>query len=360
MRHIYLIRHGRPEFPNGIECCAGRTDYTISKEGLHQAQRLGKCFLEIPLTAVYCSTLARSVQTAAAIAREGTPLLQNEALQELFCGEWEGLDFDKIRNNYPELYKKRGTDPEQFSPVGGESFAHGFVRFRAAIEQIVNESTGDIAIVAHATVNRLFLCSLLQKSFNEVYTIPQPYGCINELLLENGLLKVGRVGYMPFEFPDQETIQCILERHHTPENVIAHCRAVADKAMQLTNKLEEGGYKLNKELVYSASMLHDVARTEPDHAKLGVKWLAKEGYANVAALIACHHDLDENENEPVTEKTVVFLADKLVNEVAEVTIEERFAQSAAKCVTAEARALHESRYNKALAVFRRVQRLIGK
>lgn len=360
MRHIYLIRHGRPVFPNGIECCIGQTDLSVSKEGAHQANLLGKYYSKIPLTAVYCSTLARAKQTAKAIAHNGTPLIQNKELQELFCGEWEGLTFDEIRKNYPELYEKRGTDPEHFAPVGAESFADGLVRFRAAMGQIINESTGDIAIVAHASVNRLFLCALLQKSFNEVYTVSQPYGCINELLLENGLLKVGRVGYMPFEFPDEETIKSLLKRHHTPENVIAHCRAVADKAMQITNKLEEGGYKLNKELVYSAARLHDIARTEPNHAKQGAKWLAKEGYANVAALVACHHDLDENENDPVTEKTVVFLADILLYEVTEVTIEERFAESAAKCLTAEAKALHESRYNQALAALKRVQQLIGK
>ena len=360
MRHIYLIRHGRPEFPNGIDCCIGHTDCPVSKEGAHQAQRLGEYFSEIPLTAVYCSTLARAEQTGEAIARNGTPVFQNEALQELFCGEWEGLTFDEIRKNYPEIYEKRGTDPEHFAPVGGESFADGLARFRASVEQIINESTGDIAIVAHASVNRLFLCSLLQKRLNEVYTIPQPYGCVNELVLENGLLKVGRVGYMPCEFLDEETIQLLWERYHTPENVIAHCRAVAEKAMQLTKGLESSGYKLNKELIYSAAMLHDIARTEPNHAKLGAKWLAKEGYENVAALIACHHDLDENENDPVTEKTVAFLADKLVRGVAEVAIEERFSESAAKCVTPEEKALHESRFNQALAAQKRVQKLVGK
>jgi len=360
MRHIYLIRHGRPEFPNGIECCIGQTDCPVSKEGLHQAQRLCEYFLEIPLTAVYCSTLARAEQTASAIVRKGTLLLQNEALKELYCGDWEWLTFDEIRKNYLELYIKRESNPEQFPPARGECFADGLRRFKAAIEQIIDESTGDIAIVAHASVNRLFLCSQLQKSLNEAYTIPQPYGCINELVQENGLLKVVKAGYMPDEFPNEETMQLLCERYRTPENVLAHCRAVADKAMQLTNKLEEGRYKLNKELIYSAAMLHDIARTEPYHARQGAKWIAKEGYANVAAVIAAHHDLDENENESVTEKTVVFLADKLVREVTEVSIEERFAESAAKCASAEAKALHESRYIKALSALERVQKLIGK
>ncbi len=359
MRHIYLLRHGRPEFPNGIECCIGQTDYPVSKEGAHQAQSLGIYFSEIPLTAVYCSTLARAEQTAAAIAREDTPLIQNEALQELFSGEWEGLTFDEIRKNYPELYAKRATNPERFAPVGGETFADGLARFRFAIEQIANESTGNIAIVAHASVNRLLLCSLLQKSLNEVYTIAQPYGCINELVLENGVLKVERASYMPDEFPDEETIQLLWERYHTPEKVVAHCRAVADKAIQITNKLEECGYELNKGLIYSATMLHDIARTEPNHAQQGAKWLSKEGYVNVAELIACHHDLDEHETDSVTEKTVVFLSDKLLREVTEVSIEERFAESAKKCVTVEAKALHESRCIKALSAFERVQKLIG-
>lgn len=359
MRHIYLIRHGRPAFPNGVSCCIGRTDYPLSEEGVYQARRLGGYFSNLPLKALYCSTLIRAVQTAEAIARDALPVYKTADLRELDCGVWEGLTFDEIKKKYPELYERRGTDPMRFVPERGEYFADALSRFRSAVEQILAESSGDVAVVAHASVNRLLLCSLQKMSLNEIYSIRQPYGCINEILEENGALHVKRTGYLPEEYPDEDTIRSLWEKYHTPENVIRHCRAVAQKAMRLTDDLASGGYELNRELIYSAAMLHDIARSRPDHPAEGAKWVAKEGYEKVAAVIAVHHDLMEGEQDPVTEKTIVFLADKLIGEDKEVTLDERFAKGMAKCTTPEAISSHKRRRDQAVAAQKRVQHLLA-
>lgn len=360
MRHIYLIRHGRPEFPNGKDCCIGRTDYPLSKEGLHQAERLGEYFSKIPLSAVYCSTLIRSIKTAEAIAREYTSVFQREALQEIDCGLWEGLTFDYIKEKYPEQYAKRGISPVEFAPECGESLTDGLIRFQAAMEHILNESTGDIAIVAHASVNRLFLCSLMQRNLKEIYSIHQPYGCINEIIQDSSLMSLNRLAYMPEEFPDEETIRELWKRYNIPDAVTEHCRAVAKKAISLKKKLEEREYKLNEGIILSAALLHDIARTEPNHAAKGAQWIDREGYEKVAEVIAAHHDLNECMTDPVTEKTIVFLADKLISGDREVTLEERFAESTAKCGTEEARASHQRKYIQAVETLSRVCCLLGK
>lgn len=199
MRHIYLIRHGRPAFPNGVERCISITDYPLSEEGAQQSQHLGRYFSELPLTAVYSSPLARSVQTAEAMAQPGVPVFRQEALREIYCGRWEGLTHAEKKERYPVLYTMHGIDPVRFVPEQGECFADGLARFSASVEKIIDASAGDIAIVAHASVNRLFLCSLLHKRLQELYTIPQPYGCINEIILEHGPLRVRRVGFLPAE-----------------------------------------------------------------------------------------------------------------------------------------------------------------
>lgn len=360
MRHIYLIRHCRPEFPNGSECCLSRTDTPLSEEGAVQAEQLGRYFSDIPLTAVYCSRLTRAVQTAEAIVRQDVLVIEKEALQEIDCGGWEGMTLAEVRKKYPEQYARRGIDPVGFVPKQGESLSDGLSRFQSAVEQILSESTGDIAVVAHASVNRAFLCSLLQKDLHEVYSLPQPYGCINKLIQEQDSLRAERIGFLAEDYPDETIIRCLWKRYCTPEMVIAHCRAVAGKAMRLAKALSENGYVLNAKLIYSAAMLHDIARSEPDHAVVGAKWLLKEGYGKVADVIVCHHDLTEDEYDPVTEKTIVFLADKLVSEDREVTLEERFTKSASKCLTAEAKASHTRKYDQALAALSRVQLLTSK
>lgn len=356
VRSIYLIRHAKPEFPGGVLQCIGSTDLPLSQEGERQAQRLGAYFENIPLKAIYTSTLTRAIQTAEAAARGKFPVIRMEGLRELNCGLWEGLTFEEIRARYPELYEKRGTDPEKFAPERGERFDEGLARFRAGVELAFGESTGDIGVVAHASVNRLLLCFLLGKPFREVYSIPQPYGGISEIWAQSGALTVGRIGFLPAELPDEETIRSLWKEYHTPERVRNHCRAVAEKALELTFRLEESGCPLNRELVYCAAMLHDIARAEPDHAARGARWLAREGYKSVANIIAAHHDLDEEEDSPVTEKTVVYLADKIISEDTEVTLYERYAKSAGKCVTLEAKAEHKRKYNQAVSALERVER----
>ena len=358
MRHIYLIRHGQPDFPNEIPLCIGRTDLPISEEGEQRARLLGEFFSEKSLTTVYCSTLTRSVQTARILGEGRFEPIQVEDLQELDCGLWENLTFEEIKNKFPGQYEKRGIDPEGLSLELGESFSAGISRFKAAIEKIISESFGDIAVVAHASVNRLFICTVLNKNFNELYSIPQPYGCINEIMIEDGILTVGRMGFLPSDIPEEKEIESLWKKYNTPENVIAHCRVVADKAEQIAGELEKGGLILDKKLIYTSALLHDIARALPNHAERGARWLVREGYEKVAALIACHHDLGEDENDPITEKTVLYLADKLVLDNREVTLSERFALSAEKCVTDEARASHENKYREALNTQKRVERAL--
>lgn len=49
MRTIYLIRHGKPEFPDERKYCIGRTDLPLSEEGRTQIRALGETFADAEL-----------------------------------------------------------------------------------------------------------------------------------------------------------------------------------------------------------------------------------------------------------------------------------------------------------------------
>ena len=80
----------------------------------------------------------------------------------------------------------------------------------------------------------------------------------------------------------------------------------------------------------------------------------------MAEVVAAHQELKECVTDPVSEKTLVFLADKLVSGDREVSLEERFAISTAKCGTPEAIASHQKKYEQAAEVLSRVSCLLGK
>ena len=52
--------------------------------------------------------------------------------------------------------------------------------------------------------------------------------------------------------------------------------------------------------------------------------------------------------ENISESTVVFYADKLINGTEEVTLEERFSRSRERCLTPEAQASHRLQYDQAI------------
>lgn len=194
MRKIYLIRHGEPAFPAGERVCLSRTDLPLSQQGRAQGKALQAYFANIPLAGVYSSDLLRAKETAAILSPQVTIVPE---LQELGVGCWEGLTFREIRARYPELYALRGENPAEYVMPGGERPADCRDRAMSALLQLLTEAEGDIAVVAHAGVNRLILCSLLGLELREFLTIPQPYGCINCLHEDGGALTVETVGLVP-------------------------------------------------------------------------------------------------------------------------------------------------------------------
>lgn len=113
MRKIYLIRHGKPDFPAGSSMCLGRTELPLGAVGRMQAALLG-AELSGEVEAVYSSPLSRAVQTAQALRR---PITVIDGLAEQDAGEWDGLTFDEIRVRYPELYARRAV--ERYLPMPG-------------------------------------------------------------------------------------------------------------------------------------------------------------------------------------------------------------------------------------------------
>lgn len=155
MKKIYLIRHGKPDFPGGQRMCLGRTDLPLGKEGFSQAARAAEMLEGMELT-VFSSPLIRAVQTAEALRR---PITVINGLQELYAGEWDGLTFQEIQSRYPALYAARASDKTIPLP-GAEPNEVGLLRFTTALKAAVESSPGDLAVVAHGGVIGLFIQSI--------------------------------------------------------------------------------------------------------------------------------------------------------------------------------------------------------
>lgn len=353
MRKIYLIRHGIPCLPYGVHVCLGRTNLPLGGLGRLQAALLGVAFKDTPLTAVYCSNLLRSRQTATLI---GGPVTEILGLEELDAGEWDGLTFDEIRVRWPKIYEQRGKDPS-VSPPGAETRESGQKRFVAAIRRALSESTGDIAIVAHASVMQTFLCHAMALPLDKARSIKLPYGSVSSLSYEGGRFFAHSIGVLPQPLPDAFFCERLLLAAVIP-NIAAHCKAVTKEASHIAENLIRAGVILNEELILAASMLHDIARMEEDHAAVGAAQMHALGYPEIAEIIRQHHGLDDVSR--IDEAAVVFIADKCIQGTKKVTLLERFGESLRKCTDAEARMAHGKRFRAAQVTAAKINQLCRK
>lgn len=349
MRKIYLIRHGRPDIPAGKRLCLGRTDIPLGPLGRMQACLLGQA-LTGRVSRVFSSPLSRAMETAEGISREVTVL---DGLAELSAGDWDGLDFDEIARRWPEFYAARGENPNLPIP-GAEDAAAGQRRFLDAVRYALDSSAADIAIVAHISVNQLLLCHGLGQSPYEARQFRLPYGCYCKLEVDDtGGISVKSMGQLPCPALTPALAEKLLLAAAPGERVIAHSRAVAKEALGIAGALP---LPLDKAGLESAALLHDVARSQPNHTALGGQWLRELGYDKAAVLAERHQDWDGN---VLDESAVLFIADKCVREDRRVKLEERFAGSAARCKDAAAREAHRRRYAAALALKEEINRLSG-
>jgi len=133
------------------------------------------------------------------------------------------------------------------------------------------------------------------------------------------------------DLPNEAECRVLMEDiQRLPGPVIAHCRAVSAVARRLTAALNAAGSAFDIRLAAAAALLHDIARTQADHARAGAGLLKAHGFPRLAPLVADHMDLEVDGESPLDEAQVVFLADKLAAGDRLVNLEERFERKMAK------------------------------
>lgn len=347
MRTLYLIRHGAPEVRER-HTCGYAEDVPLSPEGRQQAERLRDWARERSLAAVYTSPALRCLQTAQILAEERAPVHSDSGLAEVDTGLWTGLPFEEIKKRWPEEYARRGRSIGTCPPPGGESFVQAGERMERTTSRLLAQSQGDLAVVAHGGINRGWLCRLLGRSPNQVLALPQPWGGISEIQVDGPRFSVTQIGMRPNRCPASEEIETLWAKYATPDPVRNHCKAVARRAGELADRVEE---PLDRALLQAACLLHDLVRDWPNHARACGGLMVQEGWPALGEIISLHHDLPE---EAGTEAALLYLADKLVQGDRPVSLEERFGAKRALCGTPEALAAWEGRYNRALRAAERL------
>lgn len=125
-----------------------------------------------------------------------------------------------------------------------------------------------------------------------------------------------------------EEVRQLWEIAGTPEETRAHCRTVSALAEVMTEAVnsrrkQTGHTLLSSALTRTAALTHDAAKGGRGHAQRGAELLERFGLDRAAAIVADHDDLAMTE-AGFTEREIVFLADKYVQDTDYVRMESRY------------------------------------
>lgn len=121
---VYLIRHGETD-QNKHRNLQGQGNFPLNEYGRELAGITGKALAEVPFDCVFSSPLIRALETAKIIiGNRKIPLLEDDRIQEISFGEYEGLCCGREGYNIPdEHFPYFFVAPEKYQvPPKGESF----------------------------------------------------------------------------------------------------------------------------------------------------------------------------------------------------------------------------------------------
>lgn len=161
--------------------------------------------------------------------------------------------------------------------------------------------------------------------------------------------------------PTRGECDCILSLHGLPDNIIHHCREVANTALMIFDSLENVEYEMDRPSLEAAALLHDIARREKNHAKKGEILLKELGYEKIGSIISTHMEIEVDENGKISENEILYLADKLVKEDKIMPLKERHELSL-KVFNGDdhARQKVKSRFESAEKIIKKIEKITGK
>ena len=148
---LIVVRHGQTT-ENAQNIIQGQLPGTLSQKGIEQVKATAEKLKSVQLDAIYCSDLARCVDTAAIIARyhPNQKIVYTKLLRERKGGNLEG---QVLNTAYWESLP--GTEQSRRYPGGGESWEDVKTRVKPFLNKLfVDHQKDTVLLVTHGGVIR--------------------------------------------------------------------------------------------------------------------------------------------------------------------------------------------------------------
>ena len=154
---LLIVRHGESA-PARADAPAptvdGHSDPELAPEGREQAERLGERLAHEAIDAIYVTTLQRTAQTAAPLAKRlGLEPIVEPDLREIYLGEWEGVAFRKYVAERHPIAVQMLTEQRWDAIPGAETNDEFATRVRRGLDRIIAAHPGQrVVVVVHGGV----------------------------------------------------------------------------------------------------------------------------------------------------------------------------------------------------------------
>jgi len=169
----------------------GRSDPEITPKGYAQSLALLEQLKDRSISAIYASTLQRSVLTAEPIAKYlSLPIQKQTELDEISFGILEGKQLSNMDEEVRVEWERFKENRLAYHIPGAENYTDVAIRLRPLMERILQiHKDQEILIVAHRGANRMLIGMLLEYPLEKCLKIEQTNECLY-LIQRNGEAKI--------------------------------------------------------------------------------------------------------------------------------------------------------------------------
>lgn len=199
MLKLILVRHAITEDNKGCKL-SGHIDSILSEEGKKQIKDLNK-FLQLEkIDKIYTTTSSRTKYTVEEIAQErNMEIIEKDTLKEISFGDFEGLDFNEIKDRYPDEFQKMIDEGYNYRYPNGESLVDSYNRVVKEIKDIVNNNDNkNILICSHGGTIRNILTYLISNSYNYHWNFRIDNCSVTTLEIDNGFAVINNMNDTSF------------------------------------------------------------------------------------------------------------------------------------------------------------------
>lgn len=192
MLRIDVLRHGETTLGHTLR---GSTDDELTERGWSQMCQTIDLTIDQSLShaqhwdVIFSSPLKRCRLFAENIAEQlQRPLFQDQNLQEMHFGDWEGISIQEIYAKEPEVLAQFWQQPTQFSPPNAETmlvFHDRVLQASQNIQRLMLKNNWQHAlVVTHGGVIKLLKCLALNQPLDDLLKMSAELGQLNSFEID--------------------------------------------------------------------------------------------------------------------------------------------------------------------------------